>query len=145
MFNMFGMIAMNYMSGLPPKGKLIESLITPEIQDIFDRKNIDPHKYVVHSGLLQIGNIEKDFKLSKKDKITLSKWSLDTLRKLYDAEVLVIDTLNKLFSENPVMESHRMNFPILTMSDYILEERKKSIKNEEDRLSFLKQKTTSIK
>ena len=110
---MFGMFGGFGMMMCPGKGKLIESIITPEVNDILTRNKIDTEKYIVFSGLLQITEIIKENKMSKKDKIDLLTWSLDVEKKLGEAEQVMIKTIEDLFKDYPVLEAHRSNFPVL--------------------------------
>lgn len=119
------------------KPKLITSLITNELQEMFNRNGIDPNEYVVYSGLLQVDSITEDFDLSKEDQIILAQWSVKIQNDLYDAEILMFKTLNKLFKDNPILESHRMNFPLMDSEDYMMKFRKDSIKSEKKVLSKL--------
>lgn len=112
MLGIFGMMP-------PPNGKLNKSLITPEMWDIFDRYKIDPNEYIVHSGLIQVDELFKRNNLSKDDRIAIAKWSVDIEIQLMDAEKNMLDTLTKMFQDNPILEVHKMNFPI--MSEYAME------------------------
>ena len=122
-----------------PKGELIKSLITTELWDLFKRNKIDPNNYVIHSGLIQINEILEDNSLSIEDRIILAEWSIGIEKQLLAAEDNMINTLSKLFEDNPVLSAHKMNFPILNPNtiQMLKDNRAKCLKLAEEELSKL--------
>jgi hypothetical protein len=123
---------------LLPKGKLITSLLTNEITSLLQRHNIDPNNHVVHSGLLQINEIEPLLS-SKEDKLILLNYQLDIETQLQAAEVNMFQTLEQLFIDNPILECHRMNFPDLRERS-----KKKLIEFRNNNIATIKQNIKNI-